>query len=209
MRKKLLARARLAKKQHRGVGDSDAPHLALHLCDRGTAANETCEGILRTPLGRQSAPSVLEFALQIDKLADQRLHCPIRLISEHQRHPANHVALLVAQGQPADEEGAILVGQQIDDHRCACVNHLAHERVGHDFLDPSAEDAGVCERPERDEASVALVEPDDAVLSVQHDHSHHRFGKRGKHALRGELEHTARVERVSGVEIGRHGVRQV
>ncbi|HSC01363.1 MAG TPA: hypothetical protein VLE45_15695, partial [Burkholderiaceae bacterium] len=114
----------------------------------------------------------LEFVLQAHELGHQRLHRAFRVVHQHHAQRADHLAARIAQRQAADEEGARLVGQQVDEDGLAALDHLRHQRVRHHLLDTPADEVvlGVAER--RQEALVALADPDDAVGTVDHHHAH-------------------------------------
>jgi hypothetical protein len=87
---------------------------------------------------------------------------------------------VVAQRQPADEEGAGVVGQQVDQDRLAGVDHVGHQRVGDHLLDALADELrrSLLEAQRGQEALVALADPDDAVLAVDHHRAHRRCARR-------------------------------
>jgi hypothetical protein len=168
----------------------------------GAAADEAGHGIARPACAGHLAgnlgdlpPRVVEFALQLPELGDQRLHRRFRVIEQHEADRTDDHTLVIAQGQPADQKGAGLVAQQVDQDRLAAVDHVAHQRVGHDLLDPSADEVRFVVAEGGQEALVAFADPDNAVLAVD-DHRSHRAGREHlEQALRREREHAVGVER--------------
>ena len=117
LREQLLAGARLAQQQHGGIGGRDAPRLALDLQRRRAGADEAADRVLRPPLLGELAVRVFQLAVQARELRQQRLHGRFRMVHQHQAERADHLAVVVAQRQAADEKGARLVGQQVHEDR--------------------------------------------------------------------------------------------
>jgi hypothetical protein len=144
------------------------------------------------------APRVVQLALQAAELADQRLHRRLGVVEQHHAESADDLAAFVAQRQPADEEGAGVVRQQVHQDRLAGVDHVRHQRVRHHVLDAAADEVGLGMAQRRQEAFVALADPDDAVLAVDHHRAHRGLREGVEHALRRELEHAVGVQRQAG-----------
>ena len=116
VRRQLLAGARFTKQQHRAVGLRHALRLPLDFQRRRAAADEARHRVLGAPLRqlrRELRACVVQFALQLRELGDQRLHRRLRVVEQHQPERADHLALPVAQRQPADEKGAGLVSNRL------------------------------------------------------------------------------------------------
>jgi hypothetical protein len=140
------------------------------------------------------APRRVQLGLQPGELGHQRLHRGFRVVHQHQADGADHGARLVAQRQPADEEGAGLVGEQVHQDRPAAVDHLRDQRVGDDLLDAMADELRLgLEAQRRQEALVAVADPDHAVVAVHHQHAHRGAREHVEHALRGHLEQAVGV----------------
>ena len=120
------------------------------------------------------------------------------MVEQHHAHRADHRAVRVAQRQPADQKGAGLVAQQIDQDRLAGLDHLRHQRVRHDLFDAPPDEVGLLVLQRRQELLVALADPDDAVRAVHHQHAHRGAREGLEHALRGELEHAVGIGRQGG-----------
>jgi hypothetical protein len=193
VRQQLLAGAGLAQQQHGGVGLRDAAAWRLTSSAAGLAPMK----LAMVYLGRRCAASwrrVLQLLLQPRELLDQRLHRRLGVVQQHQAQRADHLARLVAQRQAADEEGAGLVGQQVHQHRLAGLQHLQHLRVGHHvFHAPADELVLVAEAQRRQEALVALADPDDAVVAVDHHHPFGRARQHVEHRLRGQAQQAVDV----------------
>jgi hypothetical protein len=84
----------------------------------------------------------------------------------------------VAQRQPADEEGAGVVGQQVHQDGLPGVDDVRHQRVGHHLFDALADEVALAGKAQRrQEVLVAVADPDDAVLAVDHHRAHGRARK--------------------------------
>jgi hypothetical protein len=142
VRQQLLAGAGLAQQQHR-AGDCAARRAwRLTSAAAGLVPTKLAKVYLARrwpspaalPSGRcagQLAPGVVQVALQQRKLADQRLQRGLGVVKQHDADGADHLAIgLVAQRNAADHKGAGLVGQQVDQHRVAGLQHAAHLGVG-------------------------------------------------------------------------------
>jgi hypothetical protein len=106
---------------------------------------------------------------------------------------------LLAQRDAADDEGAGLVGQQVDEDRLARLQHAAHLRVGdHVFHHVAHELVDRREAQRRQEAPVALVDPHDASAAVDQEHALADAGKQMKHRARGERKNALGVEGQGG-----------
>ena len=64
------------------------------------------------------------------------------LVHQHHAECADDVAVGIAQRHPADQEGAGLVGQQVDHDRLAGLDHLRQQGVGHHRFDALAPISG-------------------------------------------------------------------
>jgi hypothetical protein len=117
------------------------------------------------------------------------------MVEQHHAHRADHLPVGVAQRQAADEEGARLVGEQVHEDGHAAVDDLRHQRVGHDLLDTAADEVGLLVAQRGQEALVAVADPDDPVVAVDHHHPHGRAGEGVEHALRRQLEQAVGVRR--------------
>ena len=122
------------------------------------------------------------------------------MVEQHEAERTDHRPVGVAQRQPADQEGAGLVGQQVDEDRLAAVDHLRHQGVGHHLLDPAADEVRFLMAERRQKALVPVADPDDAVAAVDHHHAHRRAREGVEHALRGELEHAVGIGGQSGLQ---------
>jgi hypothetical protein len=175
---------------HGAVGLRHAPRLALDLHCRRAAADETGDAVLGPALRGQLLARAVQFALQPRELGHQRLHRRLGLVQQHHAEGADHLAGLVAQRQPADQEGARLVAEQVHQDRLAGVDDLVHQRVRHHLLDALADEVfGAVEAQRRQELLVTLADPDDAVLAVDQHRAHGRTGEHVEHALCRQLEH--------------------
>ena len=222
MREQFLAGAGLAEQQHRARRLRRAARMALDL-DRGrAAADEAREGVLGTPLAlgrllvervvalaRELAPRIVEVALQQRELADQRLQRGLGLVEQHDADGADHLAravgALLAQRDAAHDEGAGLVGQQVDQDRLAALEHAAHLGVGDHVLHHVAEELVDRREAQRgQEAPVALVDPDDAPAAVDQEHALAHAREQVEHGTRGQREDAVGIERQGG---GRGGGR--
>jgi len=195
MGQQFLARARLSQQQHRAVRLRDAARLALHLHRRGARADEAGHGVLGPAVRRKLLARVLEFALQAAELRDQRLHRRLGVVQQHHAHGAQDLAVLIAQRQPAHEEGAGLVGQQVHEDGLAAVDHLRHQRVGHHLFHAAADEIRLLVPERRQEALVAVADPHDAVLAVHHHHAHGRVREGVEHGLRRKLQDAVGIRR--------------
>ena len=204
LREHLLAGAGLAEQQHRARGGRHAPRLPLDLEHRRAAADEAGDRVLGPPLCNELRMRRIELALQPAELGDERLHRRLGMIQQHHAEGADHLAFRIAQRQPADEEGAGLVGQQVDQDRLAGVDHVRHQGVGHHVFDaaPDEVDLGMAER--RQELLVTLTDPDDPVLAVDHHRAHRAARKGVEHVLRRQLEHAVGVGGEGGERLGLH-----
>jgi hypothetical protein len=132
------------------------------------------------------------------------------VVEQHHAEGADHLAGGVAQRQPAHQKGAGMVAQQVHQDGLAAVDHLPEQGVGHHLLDPFADEVALAaEAQRRQEVLVALADPDDAVLAVDHQGAHRGAGEGVEHALRRQLEHLVGVQRQrrrGGCGIG-HGPR--
>jgi hypothetical protein len=189
LRQQLLAGAGLALQQHGAVGGGDTPCLALDFERRRAGADEGRDRVLGPPLRGQLAPRCIELALQPRELGHQRLHRRLGVIHQHQPECTDHAARVVAQRQPADQERARLVAQQVDQDRAAALDHLRHQRVRHHVLDPLADELVLgAEAQRRQEALVAIADPDHAVVAVDHHHAHGAAREDVEHAARRKLQ---------------------
>jgi hypothetical protein len=149
VREQLLAGAGIAKQQHRRIGAGDAARLALDL-ERGRAgADEARDRVLGPALRGELALRVFQLALQPRELGHQRLHRRLGVVHQHQADRADHHARVVAQRQPANQEGAGLVGEQIHQDRAPGFDDLVHQRVGHHLFDAFADEVALALETER------------------------------------------------------------
>ncbi len=139
VRQQLLAGAGLAEQQDGRIGHRHAPRLALDLHRRGAAADEAGDAVLGPALRRELRARGVQFALQPAELGHQRLHRAFGLVQQHHAEGADDFARRVAQRQPADQEGAGLVAEQVHQDRLAGVDDLRHQRVRNHLLDTLAD----------------------------------------------------------------------
>ena len=181
-----------------GLDDSAARRAwRLTSTAAGAAAHEAGQRVLGAALARQLAPGVVQVALQVRELADQRLQRGFGMVEQHDADRADQLAaLVVAQRNAADDEGAGAVGEQVDQDRLAGFQHAAHLRVRHHVLDHVAHhlvDRRKAQR--RQEALVAFVEPDDAAGAVHQEHALADAGEQLEHRARGQLQDALAVAR--------------
>ena len=96
------------------------------------------------------------------------------------------------------------MSSRVHQDRLAGLDHLGQQGVGHHLLDAPADElmlAGKTQR--RQEALVALADPDHAVLAAHHHHALHGLGIEVEHRLRGQLEQAFGVVRQRGGHGGR------
>ena len=198
MREQFLAGAGFAQQQHGAVGLRYTARLALDLHRRSAGPNEAGDGVLGSALRGKLAARIVKLTLQAAELGDERLHRGFGVIQQHHAQGADHLTLRVAQRQAADDEGAGLVAQQVHQDRLAGIDHLGHQGVGHHLFDTPPDEVGFGMAQRRQEAFVAVADPDDAVLAVDHHHAHGRAGQGVEHALSGQLEHAVGIGRQSG-----------
>jgi hypothetical protein len=228
VRQQLLAGARFTQQQHRAGRLCGTARMPLHFHRRRAAADEARECVLGTPLtigrmlvqrvvalAREFAPRVVEVALQQRELADERLQRGFGLVEQHDADRADdlaHAALpapaLLAQRDAADDEGAGLVGQQVDQDGLAGFEHAPHLGIGNHVLHHVAHELVDGRETQRgQEAPVAFVHPHDAPGAVDQEHALADARKQMKHRARCERENALGIERQRGCCGGgdRHG----